>query len=144
MVRELVAEIPPAAEALMQAFWPGPLTLVLRRNERVPPETVAGGPSVGLRFPAHPVAQELVQRAGVPLAGPSANRSGQPPPTTAQAARKELGNEIDLYLEGGPSDLGISSTVLDLTVKPARLLRKGKVASADLERVLGEGQIVEA
>jgi L-threonylcarbamoyladenylate synthase len=142
MVYELAAQVPPSAEALMEAFWPGPLTLILWRNERVPAETVAGGPTVGLRFPDHPVALALARQAGGPLAAPSANRSGQPPPRTAAAAQSQLGEEVEVYLDAGPAALGTASTVVDLTVEPARLRRAGRVTQADLERVLGAGRVV--
>lgn len=143
LVYELAALVPPSAEALMEAFWPGPLTLVLWRNERVPAETVAGRPTVGLRFPAHPVAQALARGAGGPLAAPSANRSGQPAPATAAAAQAQLGAEVEVYLEAGPSALGLASTVVDLTVEPARLLRAGCVTLSDLQRVLGAGRVAD-
>lgn len=142
LVYALAAQVPPSAEALMEAFWPGPITLILWRSEQVPPETVAGGLTVGLRFPDHPVAQALARRAGGPLAAPSANRSGQPAPTTAAAARAQLEEEVDLYLDSGPATLGMASTVVDLTVEPARLLRAGRVTLADLEKVLGAGRVV--
>lgn len=141
LVYELADRVPPSAEALMEAFWPGPLTLILWRSERVPSETVAGGLTVGFRFPDHPVAQALARRVGGPLAAPSANRSGQPAPTTAAAARAQLEEEVDLYLDSGPAALGMASTVVDLTVEPARLLRAGRVTLADLEKVLGAGRV---
>lgn len=138
-VAELAVDVPPEAWAVMEAFWPGPLTVVLWKSERVPPETVGGGDRVGLRFPAHPVPCALIRQAGVPLAAPSANRSGRPAPATAQAAQAELGEAVDLYLDAGPADSGVASTVLDLTVRPARLLRRGEVSREALAAVLGEG-----
>jgi len=143
MVEELATDVSPEAWAVMEAFWPGPLTVVLWKSERVPPETVAGGDRVGLRWPAHPVPCALVRRAGVPLAAPSANRSGRPSPATAQAAQAELGEAVDLYLDAGPADSGVASTVLDLTVRPARLLRRGEVSRKALAEVLGEGGVGE-
>ena len=128
---------PDAARKLAAAFWPGPLTLVLPKSPRVPEIVTAGGPTVAVRAPAHPVARALLKAAGVPIAAPSANRSGELSPTTAAHVERSLGGRIDLILDGGACPGGIESTVVDVSGPAVRLLRPGLVAVADLERVLG-------
>jgi L-threonylcarbamoyladenylate synthase len=135
--REVVADWPPTADRLAAHFWPGPLTLVLPRGAAVPDAVTAGGPTVAVRVPAHPVARALIEAAGVPVAAPSANRSSRLSPTTAEHVLRSLGGRIDLLLDGGPTAGGLESTVLDLTTAPPRLLRPGLIAPGDLEAVLG-------
>lgn len=125
------------AERLAQHFWPGPLTLVLPRRLMVPDIVTGGGPTVAVRRPAHPVAQALIVAAGVPLAGPSANRSGQLSPTTAEHVLRDLDGRIDAVLDGGPTRAGIESTVVDLSSVEPRLLRPGPIRPTDLEALLG-------
>ena len=127
MVRELSAEIPATAESLMARFWPGPLTLILKRAERVPQEVTSELETVGLRIPGHPVARSLIRTCGFPLAAPSANLSGRPSPTTAEHVLQDLDGRIDAVLDAGHTDLGIESTVLDLTHDPALILRPGHI-----------------
>lgn len=117
------------AEALAQAHWPGPLTLVVEKTPDIPDIVTAGGPTVGLRIPNHPVALALLRKAGVPVAAPSANRSESISPTTAQHVADSLGPYLDdlLILDGGPCSVGIESTVLDVTVDPPRVLRPGMI-----------------
>jgi len=108
-------DVPPLARALADAFWPGPLTIVLRRSARVPDAVTAGLPTVGLRVPAHPVALALLEAFGGGIAAPSANRFGTVSPTTAEHVRASLGDTVDLVLDGGPSDVGLESTIVDLS-----------------------------
>jgi L-threonylcarbamoyladenylate synthase len=133
----LVTAWPESAAQLAAHFWPGPLTLVLPRSSLVPDVVTAGGPTVAVRLPAHPVARALVQVAGVPVAAPSANSSTRLSPTRAEHVREDLGERIDLLLDAGPTAGGLESTVLDLTTNPPRLLRPGLVSPAALEGVLG-------
>lgn len=135
--RELVAEWPPAAERLAAAFWPGPLTLVLRKRAHVPDEVTAGLPTVAVRVPGHPVALALLRAAGRPVAAPSANPSTRVSPTTALHVEKGLGHAVDLILDGGPTTVGIESTVVDLTREPPALLRPGSLPREALEAVVG-------
>jgi L-threonylcarbamoyladenylate synthase len=135
--RELAGEWPPSAERLAERFWPGPLTLVLRKDVSVPDIVTAGAATVGVRVPAHPIALALVETAGLPIAAPSANRSNEISPTTAEHVQKSLGEAADIILDGGPTPGGLESTVLDMTVSPRRLLRPGLVAPAEIEAVIG-------
>ncbi|HEV2472512.1 MAG TPA: L-threonylcarbamoyladenylate synthase [Chthonomonadales bacterium] len=135
--RCLTAGWPEKAQQLAEAFWPGPLTLVLPRSEIVPPIVTAGGPTVALRAPAHPVAVALIRAAGVPIAAPSANRSTAVSPTTGAHVLKGLCSRIDLVLDAGPTPGGIESTVLDLTEAPPVLLRPGAVTPSRIEQVIG-------
>lgn len=135
--RALALEWPPEAEALARHFWPGPLTLVVRKRAEVPDAATAGLPSVALRVPAHPVAAALIRAAALPVAAPSANRFTELSPTTAAHVAKGLGDRIDLLLDGGPTTMGIESTVVDVTGPDPVLLRPGSIVTADLEAVLG-------
>ena len=125
--RDLAAEWPDAAARLAARFWPGPLTLVVPKAARIPDIVTAGGPTIGLRVPAHPVALELLRLSGVALAAPSANRSEEVSPTTAQHVADSLGAFVDdlLILDGGPCEVGIESTVVDVTGDAPRILRPG-------------------
>ncbi|MCS6777324.1 MAG: L-threonylcarbamoyladenylate synthase, partial [Chloroherpetonaceae bacterium] len=135
--RSLVTEWPEQADLLAARFWPGPLTLVLPRNAQVPDIVAAGGPTVAIRWPAHPVAQALIRAAGVPVAAPSANRSMHISPTRAEHVLRGLTGKIDLVLDGGPTPGGIESTVLDVTAMPPRLLRPGLVTAGQIAQVVG-------
>jgi len=137
MARSLAAAWPEPAAALATAFWPGPLTLVVPKGRQVPAIVTAGGDTVALRCPAHPLARRLIERSGIPLAAPSANRSERLSPTTAHHVLASLGNRIDLILDAGPAAAGIESTVVDCTTSPPRILRPGPVAAAAIEEVLG-------
>jgi L-threonylcarbamoyladenylate synthase len=132
-----VAEVPPAAELLMEAFFPGPLALVLPARPVVPGVTTGGGATVAVRMPDHAVARALISEAGLPIAAPSANPSGAPPPRTAEEVLAGLDGRFDLLLDAGPTPLGVPSTLLDLTQSPPRLLRVGAVSTEEIERVLG-------
>jgi L-threonylcarbamoyladenylate synthase len=137
MARGLVREWPDAADRLVERFWPGPLTLVLPKSARVPDRVTAGLDTVGIRMPRHPIALELIREAGVPIAAPSANRFSQLSPTTAQHVREALGDRIAMVLDGGPTQVGIESTVLSLAGPVARLLRPGMISQAQIEEVIG-------
>jgi L-threonylcarbamoyladenylate synthase len=136
---ERLAHIDSRAALLMQRFWPGPLSLVLRRAPRCPISLLAsaGLDTLALRVPAHPLALELLQRVGRPIAAPSANRSGRVSPTTANHVLSELDGHIAAVLDGGPCRVGLESTVLDLTGKTPLLLRPGGIATEELERMVG-------
>lgn len=134
----LVSSFPETATRLAERFWPGPLTLVLPKTSLVPDLVTSGLPTVAVRIPRHPVAQQLLEAAGVPIAAPSANRFGRLSPTTAAHVCEQLGERIDYILDGGPCDVGVESTVLDLTTNPPRLLRPGGVALEDLVEVIGD------
>lgn len=135
--RALTTNWTEAAERLSGHFWPGPLTLVLPRAPRIPDLVTAGGPTVGLRMPAHPVALALIQRADLPIAAPSANRSSTVSPTTAEHVRRSLEGRIELILDAGPTQRGIESTVVDITVTPPRILRPGPITQLELAEVIG-------
>lgn len=135
--RRLAAEWPDAAEALAQAFWPGPLTIVVRKQPSVPPEVTAGGDTVALRAPAQPVARALLDALELPLAAPSANRSNAVSPTSAAHVMQGLGARIDAVLDDGPCAVGIESTVVDVTGDVPRLLRPGGLPIEAIERVVG-------
>lgn len=136
MLQQVVREVPAVAEKLMARFWPGPLTLVLPRLEAVPGIVTAGLPTVAVRMPAHPVAQALIRKAGVPIAAPSANPFGYLSPTRAEHVERMLGHRVDLILDGGSTLFGVESTIVLLAEKPV-LLRHGAVPLEELERVLG-------
>lgn len=128
MAESLATEISETARSLMARHWPGPLTLVLRASPDLPPELTAGTGTVGVRMPGHPVALGLVRAAGLPVTAPSANPSGKPPPTSAQAVLERLRGSVDLIIDGGPTAGGLPSTVLDVSVLPPRIIRQGAVA----------------
>ncbi len=133
----LALEWPDAAALLAERFWPGPLTLVVPCLPVVPDAVTAGGSTVALRVPAHPVARALLYACAFPLAAPSANRSTQLSPTCAGHVLHGLGDHIDMLLDAGPCSGGLESTVLDVTTRPPRLLRPGLVTPAELEEVVG-------
>lgn len=135
--RALVTEWPPVAQALAERFWPGPLTLALPKRAHVPDEVTAGRATVAVRVPAHPVARALIAAAGVPLAAPSANRFTELSPVTAQQVARSLGDRVELILDGGRTDVGIESTVVDLSVTPPVLLRPGTIARPAIEAITG-------
>ena len=139
MARSITAEWPPLARALAAQFWPGPLTIILNKADIVPDLVTAGLDSVGVRIPSHPVALDLIRRARVPLAAPSANRFGEISPTTAQHVTASLGQSVDLVLDAGPTQVGIESTVVSLRRNPPAILRPGMITQAELERASGVG-----
>jgi L-threonylcarbamoyladenylate synthase len=137
MLEGLVVEVPEAARRLMEAFWPGPLTLLLRRTAAVPDAVTAGRALVGVRMPAHPVALELIRRAGIPVAAPSANLFGHTSPTTAQHVLDDLEGRIDAVLDAGATGLGVESTVLDPNQSPMMIYRPGAVTAEQIRAVAG-------
>jgi L-threonylcarbamoyladenylate synthase len=130
MARRLTVQELPAA--LTDRFWPGPLTFVVRKAVCVPDEVTAGRTTVALRMPRHPIAQQLLAAAQCPIAAPSANKFGRPSPTRAEHVREDLGDAVELILDGGPTEMGVESTVLDLTQSPPVILRPGGVTREQL------------
>ena len=137
-VAAIAREIPPLVERLALRFWPGPLTLVLHKQPSVSSSISAGLDTVGVRVPAHPVAQALLRAAAFPIAAPSANRFSRPSPTTAEHVREDLSGAIDLILDGGSTEVGVESTVLDLTVSPPLVRRPGGVSIEELRTVVSD------
>jgi len=136
-----VTSWPPVADRLSRAFWPGPLSLVLPRSAQIPDIVTAGGPTVGIRWPSHPFIQAVIRACGFPLAAPSANPANQVSPTNAAHVEKHFSGRIPLIVDGGQSQVGIESTVLDLTQSPPRLLRPGMIHAESLLAVLGAGEL---
>ncbi len=143
MARGLVIDWPEAAEQLAQRYWPGPLTLVLRKGSSIPDIVTADLATVGLRVPSHPLALALIRAAGVPIAAPSANLFTGLSPTSADHVRKSLGGAVDLVLDGGPSSVGIESTVLSLAGPEPVLLRHGVIPLPEIESLIGTVRIGE-
>lgn len=140
----LVEEVPEAARKLAEVFWPGPLTMIFRKSGAIPHETSAGLDTVGIRMPLHPAAREVIRAAGVPLAAPSANRSGRPSPTTARHVLEDMKGRIDAILDGGDCEVGVESTVVDLTGSVPRVLRPGAVTREQIFHVLGQVEVDKA
>ena len=144
MARTLVRRWPEEAGKLAARYWPGPLTLVLEKDPQVPDIVTAGLPTVGIRMPAHPIAQDLIRASGLPIAAPSANPFTGVSATTASHVRKSLGKKVDLILDGGPTKVGIESTVLSLVGGKATLLRPGMITRAMIEEVIGPVELAPA
>jgi L-threonylcarbamoyladenylate synthase len=140
MAKRCVKAWPKPAEQLARAFWPGPLTLVLSCAKEIPGVVTAGGTTVGVRWPGHPFIQAVIRECGFPLAAPSANLSSRVSPTNARHVRQQLGDKISLIVDGGQSQVGIESTVLDLTVSPPQVLRPGMIHAVSFEAVIGNIQ----
>lgn len=134
-ISKLAEEIPDSAVTLAEKFWPGPLTMILPKKEIVPDLVTSGLSTVGIRVPAHQLARKLIESAGVPIAAPSANLFGKVSPTTAEHVADQLGDRIDYILEGGASEVGVESTVIDCTSSPLKILRPGGVTLEDLQAV---------
>lgn len=141
---EVASAIPPEAEQLAERFWPGPLTLVLPRHPRIPAIVAAGGDTIAVRIPAHPVALALLRATNLPVAAPSANRFMHTSPTTAAHVLADLDGRIACVLDGGPTPVGVESTVVDLTTTPPRLLRPGGVTLEALRAILPDIVVPEA
>lgn len=141
---DLVAEVPEAAKKLAAAFWPGPLTMILPKSEKIPDAVSAGLPTVAVRMPSHPVAHAVIEAAGVPLAAPSANLSGSPSPTNAKYVLEDMHDRIPLILDGGSSAVGVESTVITLATARPRVLRPGGITVEQLRALLGEVDVDDA
>ena len=141
MVETVCRDIPADAYQLADAFWPGPLTMILWGNSALPSIVPAGGGTQGVRCPNHPDTLAVIKALGRPLACPSANLSGQPSPKSANDVLAQLGGNIDAVLDGGPCSVGVESTILDLTATPYRILRQGGLGREKIEAVLGQGAL---
>ena len=142
-LHSVTASVSDDARQLADAFWPGPLTMVLPRSDSIPPIVSAGLPTVGVRVPDHPIASQLIEMAGCPIAAPSGNRFGCISPTTAEHVREQLADRVQVILDGGPCRVGVESTVLDMTSDTPRLLRPGGVTREELEEVVGSVEVFE-
>jgi L-threonylcarbamoyladenylate synthase len=141
-LEQVAIDVPKLAYELAARFWPGPLTMVLKRAEAVPPNVSAGRPTVAVRMPDHPIAEALLRAADLPVAAPSANRFARPSATTAAHVLEDLGGRIDVVLDGGPTFIGLESTVLDLTRETPTVLRPGGVILEELREVIPNVQVV--
>ena len=137
-------DVPDAAYKLAERFWPGPLTMILKKKPCVPLRTTGGLETVGMRCPDHPVTRAIIERSGVPVAAPSANTSGRPSCTTAEHVREDMWGKIDGIVDGGPCQVGVESTIIDLTVTPPQLLRPGGLPLESLRDALGEVTVDKA
>lgn len=137
-LEQIAEDVPPEARMLSDAFWPGPLTMIVRKNECVPRETTGGMDTVAVRMPSHPVALELIRRSGGYIAAPSANTSGRPSPTLAEHVAEDMNGRIPMILDGGPVGIGIESTIIDLTEDIPMVLRPGYITPDMLREVIGE------
>lgn len=137
-VYRLAEDVPVKAVKLMERFWPGPLTLIFKRSKIVPSITVSGLGTIAIRMPKHEVALALIRASGCPIAAPSANIAGRPSPTTAEHVLEDLGGRIDAIIDAGPTQVGVESTVLDLTVEPPQILRPGGIPYEDLKEFIGD------
>lgn len=140
-VRKLAKEILSNAKKLIERFWPGPLTIVLLKEEDIPDIVTAGLPTVAIRMPNHPMALSLIKESKCPIAAPSANPFGYLSPTTAEHVRDQLGDQVDLILDGGPCPVGIESTILSFLEEKPRLLRPGGVSLEEIESIIGKVEI---
>lgn len=138
---KIIRHLPIKAKILINHFWPGPLTLILPKKRNVPSITSANLDTIAVRIPNHPVALKLIKKSGVPIAAPSANSSGKPSPTTAKHVQNDLGDKVDLILDGGQTDVGLESTVLDLTEEPPIIWRPGAVTREQIEKLIGKVQV---
>ena len=137
----IVTQVPEEARKLANAYWPGPLTMIFQKNYRVPYETTGGLESVAVRMPSHPVARALIAAGGGYIAAPSANTSGRPSPTKAEHVEEDLSGKIEMILDGGAVDIGVESTILDMTVTPPMILRPGAITKEMLTELIGEVDI---
>lgn len=137
-VTPLVEEVPEAAHQLMEAFWPGPLTMIMRRSPLIPDEVTAGLSTVAIRYPSNEYARRLITAAGVPIAAPSANISGRPSPTKGQHVLEDMLDKVDVILIAEDADVGLESTVIDMTSQPPTVLRPGGITVDDIRGVIGE------
>ena len=141
MVEEITEEIPETGKKLAETFWPGPMTLIFKKNDRVPLETTGGLQTVAVRMPSDRQAAELIRQAGVPIAAPSANTSGRPSPTRAEHVYQDLNGKIEMILDGGQTGIGLESTIVDVTGEVPMLLRPGAITMEMLREAVGEVDI---
>ena len=137
-IYEIAGQVPEEAKKIADAFWPGPLTMILPKSDKVPLETTGGLNTVAIRMPSHPVAQKLIEYSGGYVAAPSANTSGRPSPTVAKYVEEDMMGKIDVIIDGGEVGIGLESTIIDLTVSPPQILRPGYITKEMLSKVLGE------
>ncbi len=140
-VAKLVKEIPSNAEKLTERFWPGPLTVVLLKGKNIPDIVTAGLPTVAVRMPNHPIALSVIKESGCPIAAPSANPFGYLSPTTAEHVREQLGDQVDLILDGGPCPVGVESTIVSFLEGKSKLLRPGGVPLEEIESIIGRVEV---
>lgn len=140
-IKNLAKEIPIKAKLLIEKFWPGPLTIVFQRSENIPIESTAGLDTIAIRMPQHKVALALIKKSKCPIAAPSANISGKPSPTLAKHVFDDLNGKIDAILDGGPTCIGVESTVVNITVNPPEVLRPGGISIEDLKKTIGDIKI---
>ncbi|MBR5123087.1 MAG: threonylcarbamoyl-AMP synthase, partial [Anaerotignum sp.] len=140
-LKPIVREISPAAQKLMDAFWPGPLTMVFPKSDIVPEKATGGLDTVAVRFPNHPVARAIIHAAGLPIAAPSANSSGKPSPTRASHVEFDLNGKIDMIVDGGAAEWGLESTIVDVSGEVPMILRPGAVTKEMMEEVVGKVEI---
>ena len=140
-LEEMVEEVPQTAYALAERFWPGPLTMIFRKNDRIPYETTGGMDTVAVRMPSDPIARALIDASTGYIAAPSANTSGRPSPTQAEHVAQDLSGKIDMILDGGPVNIGLESTIVDLTEDVPMILRPGYITLEMLQEVLGEVRV---
>ena len=140
-LEEIASELPPEAKKLSDAFWPGPLTMIVPKNDKIPYETTGGLDTVAVRMPSHPIAKEFIRLSGRMIAAPSANTSGRPSPTKAEHVAHDLDGKIDAIIDGGSVDIGLESTIVDLSEGIPTILRPGYITKAMLEEVVGEVRI---
>jgi L-threonylcarbamoyladenylate synthase len=137
-LRPIVREIPPSAQKLMDAFWPGPLTLIFPKSDIVPMAATGGLDTVAVRFPSHPVAMAIIRQSGLPIAGPSANSSGKPSPTRASHVEFDLSGKIDMIVDGGAAEWGLESTIVDVSGEVPVILRPGAITKEMMEAVVDQ------
>ena len=142
-IYEVVSEFPEHAKKLAERFWPGPLTMILPKNEKIPAEVTGGLESVAVRYPSHKLAQRIISEAGVPLVAPSANISGRPSPTKFEHVFEDLNGKIDAIVRGGDCNVGVESTVVSMLSKVPKILRPGKVSAEDIRQVVGAAEVDE-
>ena len=137
----IVSEIPPVAEKLAETFWPGPLTMIMNKNDLVPKETTGGLDTVAIRFPSNKIAQALIEASGGYIAAPSANRSGRPSPTLAKYCMEDLDGRVEMIIDGGEVGIGLESTIVDLTDAKPTILRPGFINRKMLEEIIGTVEV---
>ena len=144
MISDVVEEVPEKAKILAEKFWPGPLTMIMKKSDKIPLVTSANLPTVAVRFPSHPVAQKIIEKSGLPLAAPSANLSGSPSPTTFEHCVHDLMGRVDAIIDGGPCSVGVESTIISFAEETPVLLRPGYVTLEQLMEAIGEVSLSKA